>query len=64
MLQWDAELHPMGVRMGCYVTPLGCYFQTAGVERMSKNQYYLFVFHILYINYECSVQQQVHSMHV
>ena len=27
VLQWGAELHPMGARMGRYETPLGCYFQ-------------------------------------
>ena len=27
VLQWGAELHPMGARMGSYVTLLGGYFQ-------------------------------------
>ena len=49
VLQWGAELHPMGARMGCYETPLGYYFnqKSAGVETKI-----MFVFHVSYY-YEC-----------
>ena len=56
VLQWGAELHPMGARMACYMFRV--LFSTRSQQVLKKyDQYYLY-FHIRY------VQKLVHSMHV
>ena len=64
VLQWGAELHPIGARMACYMLHPRVLFSTRSQQVLKKyDQYYLFVFHILHFHIRY-VQKLVHSMHV